>query len=194
MPFWPPWQAFVFHHYSLLMMTNAKSTSALRVVAERLEPCPRGWTCVESLDLSGVSLDCWNELTAMQDAPVTGPFGEQRSSGPHTGLDIGVPTGTPVYAAKSGEVVELADGLPVGDRSTFNGNFVRVNYDDGTQGVFIHLKSVSVNEFERVTAGQQVGLSNDTGSSSGPHLHYEAYSSQTGDRNSEDPQSLHNNC
>ena len=167
----------------------------ITVVAELLEACPEGWTCVENLDgLSDDSLGCWNALTAMRDAPVTGPFGEQRTSGPHTGLDIGVPTGTPVYAAKSGEVVELADGLPEGDRSTSNGNFVRINYDDGTQGVFIHLKSVSVNEFEQVTAGQQVGLSNDTGSSSNPHLHYEAYTSQTGDRESEDPQSIHSDC
>ena len=54
------------------------------------------------------------------------------------------------------------------------GNFVRVLHDDGTMGVYLHLKqgSVSVREGQRVAVGSALGLSGNTGNSSGPHLHF----------------------
>jgi murein DD-endopeptidase MepM/ murein hydrolase activator NlpD len=55
-----------------------------------------------------------------------------------------------------------------------SGNFVRVLHDDGTMGVYLHLKqgSVSVREGQRVTVGSPLALSGNTGNSSGPHLHF----------------------
>ena len=53
-------------------------------------------------------------------------------------------------------------------------NFVRILHDDGTMGVYLHLKqgSVSVREGQRVKVGSPLALSGNTGNSSGPHLHF----------------------
>ncbi len=89
-----------------------------------------------------------------------------------------MPTGTPVCAAKDGVVEEELDEIPVKDKSTPNGNFVRINYDDGTEGVFLHLESASVEKGDSVDAGDLVGTSNETGSTFGAHLHYTQYDDQ----------------
>jgi len=51
------------------------------------------------------------------------------------------------------------------------GVFVRLKHDDGSQTVYAHLKKSYVSVNERVSSGQRIGLSNNTGFSSGPHLH-----------------------
>jgi murein DD-endopeptidase MepM/ murein hydrolase activator NlpD len=54
-----------------------------------------------------------------------------------------------------------------------SGNFVRVLHDDGTMGVYLHLKQGSVSvEGQRVMVGSALALSGNTGNSSGPHLHF----------------------
>lgn len=98
-----------------------------------------------------------------------------------------------MYAAKEGVVQDVVDGYAVGDRSTLNGNYVRVHYDDGTVGVYLHLKSAAVREGDSVDAGDLLGESNDTGRSSGPHLHYTQFDdlSRSG---TQDPALVHSNC
>ncbi|WP_455823276.1 peptidoglycan DD-metalloendopeptidase family protein [Pseudomonas graminis] len=88
-------------------------------------------------------------------------------------LDIAMPEGTPIIAARSGTVVKTENNQ-VGRGSDASGNFVRVRHDDGTQGVYLHLKqgSVSVRPGQRVVVGSSLGLSGNTGNSSGPHLHF----------------------
>ncbi len=81
----------------------------------------------------------------------------------------------------------------VGDRSTANGNYVRINYSDGTQGVYLHMETVDVAAGNEVYSGDYLGTSNDTGSSSGPHLRYEQYNDKN--RNStSDPTLAHPDC
>lgn len=164
------------------------------VVGERIT-CEDGWICSDGRPPDD-SLDCYMFLTAQHNARVTSPYGELRPDGPHNGVDLGVPTGTPVYAAKAGVIAEVAHGLPVGDRSTPNGNFVRINYDDGTQGVFLHLERVLVSVRTvgtGVDAGDQIGTSDDTGLSFGPHLHYTQYEGETR-QETEDPALEHPRC
>ena len=72
-------------------------------------------------------------------------------------------------------VLEIEDRYSEGGRSTPNGNFVRINYDDRTEGVFLHLLEVFVEGGQGIGAGEVIGTSNDTGRSSGPHLHYTQY-------------------
>ena len=128
------------------------------------------------------SIDCWSQLTGKPNAPITGKFGESRSSEPHKGLDIGVPTGTPVYAARDGIVHSVRNDLPDGSELNQSGNFVRVNLDGGDSARFLHLKhgSVTVSSGDRVTAGQKLGESNATGQRlTGPHLHYDQNTKHT---------------
>ncbi|WP_213937792.1 peptidoglycan DD-metalloendopeptidase family protein [Pseudomonas sp. dw_612] len=88
-------------------------------------------------------------------------------------MDIAMPEGTPIIAARAGMVVKTENGQS-GRGNDPSGNFVRVLHDDGTMGVYLHLKqgSVSVREGQRVAVGSALALSGNTGNSSGPHLHF----------------------
>lgn len=88
-------------------------------------------------------------------------------------MDIAMPEGTPIIAARSGIVVKT-ENEQAGRGNDASGNFVRVQHDDGTQGVYLHLKqgSVSVRVGQRVAVGSPLALSGNTGNSSGPHLHF----------------------
>lgn len=88
-------------------------------------------------------------------------------------MDIAMPVGTPIIAARAGVVVKTENSQN-GRGTDPSGNFVRILHDDGTMGVYLHLKqgSVSVREGQRVTVGSPLALSGNTGNSSGPHLHF----------------------
>ncbi|MFJ2329834.1 peptidoglycan DD-metalloendopeptidase family protein [Pseudomonas sp. NPDC087690] len=88
-------------------------------------------------------------------------------------MDIAMPVGTPIIAARAGVVVKT-ENAQSGRGNDASGNFVRVLHDDGTMGVYLHLKqgSVSVREGQRVAVGSPLALSGNTGNSSGPHLHF----------------------
>ena len=76
-------------------------------------------------------------------------------------------------AARAGQVVKIENNQS-GRGTNPSGNFVRLLHDDGTMGVYLHLKrgSVEVREGQRVNPGQQLALSGNTGNSTGPHLHF----------------------
>lgn len=93
-------------------------------------------------------------------------------------IDFEMPTGTPIQAARGGVVIETAgeffsSGLDLessGDRA----NFVRILHDDGTLALYGHLKwrSIRVDSGQRVSRGEHIADSGNTGFSSGPHLHF----------------------
>ena len=116
-----------------------------------------------------------------EDPRISGKFDEIRENGRHNGVDIAVPTGTPILAPRSGIVKETEKKFKEGDRSTPNGNYVRIIYEDGTEGVFIHMEEVKVSKDQEISVGQVIGTSNDTGHSRGPHLHYTHYDRVCGD-------------
>lgn len=88
--------------------------------------------------------------------------------------------GQPVYAMAAGKVVRSAndreDNFPKGDK-TFGqgaGNSVVIEHGNGEYGVYAHMQkgSVTVVAGDLVTMGQQLGVVGNSGSSSGPHLHF----------------------
>jgi murein DD-endopeptidase MepM/ murein hydrolase activator NlpD len=104
-----------------------------------------------------------------------GPNGQYSHFGAKSryAMDIAMPEGTPIIAARGGVVVKTENDQ-TGRGTDPSGNFVRVLHDDGTMGVYLHLKrgSVSVREGQRVAVGSALALSGNTGNSSGPHLHF----------------------
>ena len=88
-------------------------------------------------------------------------------------IDIAMPQGTPIVAARGGMVVKT-ENQQSGRGTNPSGNFVRILHDDGTMGVYLHLKrgSVSVREGQRIEAGEHLASSGNTGNSTGPHLHF----------------------
>lgn len=92
-------------------------------------------------------------------------------------VDIGMPIGTGIRAARGGEVVSVQDSFGAGGNSVSyrsQTNSLYILHDDGTFGVYAHLRqgSALVRPGQRVQAGQIVAQSGNTGYSTGPHLHF----------------------
>lgn len=88
----------------------------------------------------------------------------------HTGIDVAATTGTPITAAKSGQVIisEMGTG------STWSyGNYVVIDHGDGTTTLYAHMSYRAVSEGDIVTQGQYIGDVGATGNVTGPHLHFE---------------------
>ncbi|MFQ5546697.1 MAG: M23 family metallopeptidase [Woeseia sp.] len=93
-------------------------------------------------------------------------------------VDISMPIGTDVYAARSGTVFEVAStnfrAGPDPAEEGASANLIRVLHDDGTMGVYAHLNwnTIRVKPGDQVQRGQYIADSGNTGFSTGPHLHF----------------------
>jgi hypothetical protein len=96
--------------------------------------------------------------------PVSSPYG-WRSSGFHAGVDFALPMNTPLLACDNGMVVYANYEYPG------FGNTVTIRMDGSCKVGYGHMASYIVGVGQRVSAGQTIGLSDNTGSSTGPHLH-----------------------
>jgi murein DD-endopeptidase MepM/ murein hydrolase activator NlpD len=118
-------------------------------------------------------IDIW----PVNGATLTSGFGPRNIGGNasknHMGCDLGVPSGTPIYAVANGKVKAARDTSPNGC-----GGFVKIQHKDYSTK-YCHLSKWLVSKGDEVTKGQQIGLSGGikgakyAGNSQGPHLHYE---------------------
>lgn len=88
----------------------------------------------------------------------------------HNGIDISIPTGTPVRSVSSGVVIYC------GSRSGY-GNTVLVEHYNGIVTLYAHNSRLMVTQGQHVTSDTVLALSGSTGRSTGPHLHFEAWQS-----------------
>lgn len=84
----------------------------------------------------------------------------------HAGLDIEAPMRSAIFASLSGEVVQAGSYYSYG-------NLVVIKHDNGFSTYYAHLDEIIVKVGDRVTQGQQVGYSGNTGYTTGPHFHFE---------------------
>jgi murein DD-endopeptidase MepM/ murein hydrolase activator NlpD len=85
----------------------------------------------------------------------------------HKGLDIGVVPGTPIRATAGGMVIVA------GRKGGYGKTVVIDHLYSGYTSLYAHLSRVFVARGEFVNDGEVIGLSGNTGRSTGPHLHYE---------------------
>jgi murein DD-endopeptidase MepM/ murein hydrolase activator NlpD len=89
----------------------------------------------------------------------------------HQGLDLGIPVGTPIYAAGDG----VASSTGYDDTA---GNYIEISIKDMDKGTvsatYMHLDSIAVSAGDAIAEGQYIGSSGNTGRSTGPHLHIQA--------------------
>ena len=84
----------------------------------------------------------------------------------HEGIDISAQTGTPVIAPADGVVIKAS--FDAG-----HGNLVELSHGYGVRTLFAHNSRITVKAGQRVKRGDVICHVGDTGSSTGPHLHYE---------------------
>ena len=86
----------------------------------------------------------------------------------HTGIDMAMPSGTPVYSSMSGKIES------VGYTNIF-GNYVIIKHVNGYQTLYSHLTKSLVKSGQNVAQGAKIGLVGSTGYSTGPHLHFTVF-------------------
>ena len=116
----------------------------------------------------------------LEEMHVTSPFGMRTHpltkalQSLHPGIDLRCADGTPVYAAADGQVTRSY--LSVGDPQKGTrgyGERIVIMHAGGAETSYAHLSKRLVAVGAEVKAGQLIGLSGNTGASTGPHLHFE---------------------
>ncbi|HZF16619.1 MAG TPA: peptidoglycan DD-metalloendopeptidase family protein [Steroidobacteraceae bacterium] len=92
-------------------------------------------------------------------------------------VDIAMPVGTQVYAAREGTVIEVAARFFEGSadpKSAAQANLIRILQPDGTMAIYAHLQwdSIRVRPGQIVKRGEYIANSGNTGFTTGPHLHF----------------------
>ncbi|MGH8042495.1 MAG: M23 family metallopeptidase [Rudaea sp.] len=107
----------------------------------------------------------------VQGARISGVYGSQRidngvPKAPHMGLDMAVPTGTPVHAPAAGIVTFAAMDL------FLTGGTVLIDHGYGLNSSFLHMSRIDVKVGEQVKRGRVIGAAGMTGRATGPHVHW----------------------
>lgn len=90
----------------------------------------------------------------------------------HRGIDIAVPSGTPLESNISGKVIASGEATSQGYHDSY-GNIVVVQDSFGREHLYGHLERTTVNVGDTVDLGTTIGLIGSTGNSTGSHLHYQ---------------------
>lgn len=101
-----------------------------------------------------------SHFNPMRRHPVTGRVA------PHNGVDFAVPVGTPIVASGDGEIL-------ISRYSSTAGNYIAIRHGKQYATRYMHLSKLLVKPGQIVKRGDTIGLSGNTGRSTGPHLHYE---------------------
>lgn len=131
-----------------------------------------GLSIQEILEMAPNPGGYWRPIILGNGIRVTSPFGNRDSpenigSTDHKGVDIGAPMGTPVYASASGKVKATNYQNPGA------GYYVQLDHGNGVETLYMHLSKWHVKPGETVEQGQHIGDVGSTGTSTGPHLHFE---------------------
>lgn len=95
----------------------------------------------------------------MRTHPITGEYKM------HNGIDMAAPEGTPIYAAKGGQV-------SIATYSSTAGYYVQIDHGEGYRSVYMHMTQYKVSAGQYVAQGQLIGYVGNTGASKGNHLHF----------------------
>jgi murein DD-endopeptidase MepM/ murein hydrolase activator NlpD len=147
---------------------QAEAAAAAAAAAAEQQESPSGGTTTTTTAPAGpIQGESSSGMIWPVNGPVTSPFCEQREwESCHPGIDISVPSGTPIHAAAEG-TVSIA-----GPESGY-GNYTCIDHGGGVSTCYAHQQSISASVGQHVSQGQVIGYSDCTGLCFGPHLHFE---------------------
>lgn len=94
----------------------------------------------------------------------------------HNGIDFGVKMGTPILASAGGTVLGTGN-TDLACSGVSYGKWVLIRHTNGLTTLYAHLSVIQVSGGQSVRVGEKIGLSGNTGYSTGPHLHFAVYAS-----------------
>ncbi len=140
---------------------QARSEAELNRIIQQAEAAQRSSGRSVNADLTSGAGGCiWPT-----SGRVTSGFGS-RWGRLHAGVDIGAPTGTPIWATKDGTVI--FSGVQSG-----YGNVVILSHGGGLTTLYGHQSRIAASNGKQVRQGETIGYVGNTGRSTGPHLHFE---------------------
>lgn len=95
----------------------------------------------------------------------------------HNGIDLGVSVGEPVLSAEAGTVLGTGDTDTTCAGASY-GKWILIRHTNGLSTLYAHLSTIRVSAGQTVGRGETIGLSGNTGYSTGPHLHFTVFASQ----------------
>ncbi|MDP3179617.1 MAG: M23 family metallopeptidase [Spirochaetaceae bacterium] len=172
-------RAFVIERRDFVQETiqlNQANTD-LRTVADpkKVEEAKTLFELLERSDASALFLDGLEFASPVEGFVKTSGFGDARTyayaggetaSSVHAGVDLAVPTGTPVLVCARGRVVFAAQRI-------VTGNTLVVEHLPGLYSEYMHLSEIEAEVGLVVERGMRIGAAGSTGLSTGPHLHWE---------------------
>ncbi len=96
------------------------------------------------------------------------------ASGEHSGVDFRAAVGTPILASANGTVAGIGDTDTACPRASF-GKWIFIKHDNNLAMVYAHMSQINVKTGDKITQGQVIGLSGNTGHSTAPHLHISVF-------------------
>ena len=100
------------------------------------------------------------------------------NGGGHNGLDFGVKTGTPILSSGQGTVIGTGD-TDIACSGVSYGKWILIRHLNGLTTLYAHLSVIQVAIGQKVESRQKIALSGNTGYSTGPHLHFTVYASDS---------------
>lgn len=133
--------------------------------------------------LRGIELSALNRLmlnrllplsNVLKEVKITSHFGYRKhpitkTKKHHNGIDFAAPIGTPIFAPADGIVTTIKSTK----QSKGSGNLIKIEHGMGFKTSYSHLSKILVSNNQVVSKGDIIGLTGNTGRSTGPHLHYE---------------------
>jgi murein DD-endopeptidase MepM/ murein hydrolase activator NlpD len=157
---------------SVAQQATAQSKAAAKAKADKAEKAEAAKkTAAEKKAAAKKKAASWEAPVDHYVLSATYGTGGDRWASKHSGQDFAVPIGTKVEAAHTGRVVKA--GPNGGGDGPAYGNAIVIKHANGKYSQYAHLSKIEVKVGDRVTTGDEIARSGNTGNSSGPHLHFE---------------------
>ncbi|MEK9175489.1 MAG: peptidoglycan DD-metalloendopeptidase family protein, partial [Patescibacteria group bacterium] len=168
--------------YQKLLKDREKKRLALQREMDAIEDELRLLIDVNSLPSKGKGILLW----PVSDVLITQGFGLTSFSvttnvyknNSHNGVDFRARVGTPIFAAESGVIKDTGNTDTICPGGAY-GRFVVIDDSNNLSTLYGHLSIIKVTAGQQVSRGDIIGLSGNTGYSTGPHLHFTVYASNT---------------